>query len=73
MWREVSSGSKVCIPTLKLHMVGEGDLFPSLRTTLALQTPLAHHTFKEVLELPSRLQNYPVVIWKLPVATGHVN
>lgn len=38
-----------------------------------LETPLAHHTLKEVLELSSRSQNYAVVMWKLPMATGHVN
>lgn len=54
-------------------MVGEGDVFPLLRTTASIQTPLAHHTLKELLELSSRSQNYPVVMWKLPVATGDVN
>lgn len=54
-------------------MVGEGDLFHLLRTTKPLQTPLPHPTLKEVLELPSRSQNYPIVMWKLPMATGHIN
>lgn len=54
-------------------MVGEGDLFPLLRATTPLQTPLAYHTLKDALELSRRSQNYPVVMWKLLVATGHVN
>lgn len=53
-------------------MLGEGDLFHLLRTTKPLQ-PLVHHSIKEVLELSSMSQNYPVIMWKLPMATGHVN